>query len=110
MNSKVSQQTAFSEEKAELEMVLASEGFARAPTRARLLSYVCRKYFDGEANHIKEYNIAVEALGRPADFDQEVDPIVRVEAHRLRKRLKQYYDENIAEYKTGAANPIQSGV
>ncbi|MBA4182334.1 MAG: hypothetical protein C0506_17260, partial [Anaerolinea sp.] len=38
-----------------------------------------------------EYNIAVEALNRPPDFDQKKDSIVRVEAHRLRKRLKDYY-------------------
>jgi hypothetical protein len=92
VNSEAPQSAPFSEEKAELAAVLASDGFVRAPTRARLLAYVCGKFFAGEANHIKEYNIAVEALGRPADFDQEVDPIVRVEAHRLRKRLKQYYD------------------
>ena len=92
VNSEAPQRTAFSEERAELEAVLASDGFSRAPTRARLLAYVCRKYFEGDANHIKEYNIAVEALGRPAEFDQEADPIVRVEAHRLRKRLKQYYE------------------
>jgi hypothetical protein len=104
VNSEVPQRTAFSEEKAEVEAVLASHGFARAPTRARLLAYVCRKYFEGEANHIKEYNIAVEALGRPADFDQEADPIVRVEAHRLRKRLKQYYEGE------GASHAIQINI
>jgi hypothetical protein len=92
VSSEAPEQTAFSEERAELEAVLAWDGFARAPTRARLLAYVCRKYFEGEAKHIKEYNIAVEALGRPAEFDAEADPIVRVEAHRLRKRLKQYYE------------------
>ena len=34
----------------------------------------------------------MEALGRPADFDQKRDSIVRVEAHRLRKRLREYYE------------------
>src|SRR6266446_3854459 len=78
--------------KAELNAVLNSGWFAHAPSLAQFLSYVCSKCLEGQANHIKEYNIAVEALGRPADFDQKRDSIVRVEAHRLRKRLRQYYE------------------
>src|SRR5258708_35145321 len=83
--------TDFKEEKAELETILASGVFGRAPGLAQLLGYVCNKYFEGEASQVKEYNIAVEALGRPADFDQKRDSIVRVEAHRLRRRLALYY-------------------
>lgn len=79
-------------EQAELAAVLSSGIFARAPSLAQLLSYICLKHFNGEQHLIKEYNIAVEALGRPADFDQKRDSIVRVEAHRLRKRLRQYYE------------------
>ena len=52
----------------------------------------------GAAEQIKEYNIAVEALGRPADFDQKRDSIVRVEAHRLRKRLREYYEADGADH------------
>jgi hypothetical protein len=62
------------------------------------LSYVCARYFEGAADQIKEYNIAVEALGRPADFDQKRDSIVRVEAHRLRKRLREYYEADGADH------------
>jgi hypothetical protein len=57
------------------------------------LDYVCTKYFAGRTDQIKEYNVAVEALGRPASFDPRKDSIVRVEAFRLRKRLKQYYEQ-----------------
>lgn len=71
--------------------MLSSGIFNRAPSLGQLLSYICQKCFDGEQDLIKEYNIAVEALGRPASFDQKRDSIVRVEAHRLRKRLRQYY-------------------
>jgi hypothetical protein len=78
--------------KAELEAVIASGIFAKAPSLALLLEYVCRKYFEGQGNQVKEYNIAVEALGRPTSFDPKQDSIVRVEAFRLRKRLKQYYE------------------
>jgi hypothetical protein len=62
---------------------------------------VCEQYFRGQSNTIKEYTIAVEALGRPAEFDQRKDAIVRVEAHRLRKRLAQFYSGQ------GAHCPVQ---
>jgi hypothetical protein len=82
----------FVQEKNELQSVLASGIFNRAPNLAHVLTYVCDQYFEGAAQQIKEYNIAVEALGRPAGFDQKRDSIVRVEAHRLRKRLREYYE------------------
>lgn len=84
----------FEQEREELACLLASRLFNRAPNLAHLLNYVCTKYFEGQADQIKEYNIAVEALGRPADFDQKRDSIVRVEAHRLRSRLKQFYESD----------------
>jgi len=83
--------------KAELAAVIASGIFAKAPSLALLLDYVCTKYFEGQANQIKEYNIAVEALGRPPSFEPRQDSIVRVEAFRLRKRLKQYYENEGAD-------------
>ncbi len=79
-------------EKNELQSVLNSGIFHRAPNLANLLTYVCAKYFEGAVEQIKEYNIAVEALGRMADFDPKRDSIVRVEAYRLRKRLREYYE------------------
>jgi Malectin domain len=88
-------------ERLELAALLASGIFGRAPNLALVLNYICTKYFDGAAEQIKEYNIAVEALGRPADFDQRSDSIVRVEAHRLRKRLREYYEGD------GASHAVQ---
>ena len=88
----------FRQEKHELDAVLASGIFNRAPNLAMVLTYICAKYFEGTADQIKEYNIAVEALGRPADFDQKRDSIVRVEAHRLRKRLREYYAADGADH------------
>src|SRR5438874_1592645 len=82
----------FRQERHELATILESGILNRAPNLAQLLTYVCAKYFEGAGSQIKEYNIAVEALGRPPDFDQKKDSIVRVEAHRLRKRLRQYYE------------------
>jgi hypothetical protein len=90
--------TDFSPERQELERVLNSGIFHRAPNLALLLTYVCSKYFEGTADQIKEYNIAIDALGRPTDFDQKRDSIVRVEAHRLRKRLREYYEAEGANH------------
>jgi hypothetical protein len=82
----------YAQEKNELRLVLASGLFDRSPNLELLLKYVCEKYFEGAADAIKEYNIAVEALGRRPGFDPKRDSIVRVEAHRLRKRLRGYYE------------------
>lgn len=79
------------DERAELAAILGSGIFDRSPNLYRFLSFVCEKYFRGEGEEVKEYSVAVEALGRGADFDQKRDSIVRVEAHRLRKRLDDYY-------------------
>jgi Malectin domain len=78
-------------EREELAAFLASGMLGRTNNLVRLLSFVCDKYFAGQLDEIKEYNIAVEALGRPEDFDPQVDTIVRVTAHALRKRLEDYY-------------------
>jgi len=78
-------------QRAELDAVLGSECFTRAPTLAHLLSYLCEKLFAGETRQIKEYSVGVEVFHRGPSFDQDSDSIVRVEANRLRKRLAEYY-------------------
>lgn len=87
-------------QRAELAALLESKEFIRAPKLARLLSYLCEKYFAGEANQIKEYSIALEVFQRRESFDQDSDSIVRVEANRLRKRLAEYYAGE------GASHPL----
>jgi hypothetical protein len=85
-------------EQAELEAVLSSEAFARSPIVAQMLKYICERHFSGQSHEIKEYNIAVDAFGRQPNFDQTRDSIVRVEAHRLRKRLQEYYQQQGASH------------
>ena len=75
-----------------MEVVLASTLFVRSPRLSRLLQYLCNKYFEGATEEVKEYQIGVEVLGRPPSFDPAEDAAARVEAHRLRKRLKEYYE------------------
>ena len=93
-------------QRAELESVLHSEDFARAPTLAHLLSYLCEKRFAGQLHQIKEYSVGVEVFHRGASFDQNSDSIVRVEANRLRKRLATYYAGAGASHRLHIAIPL----
>ena len=88
-----------SEARAELDAVLGSPTFVRSPRLGRLLQYLCCKCLDGEVDQIKEYSIAVEVLDRPPSFDPAQDASVRVEIHRLRKRLREYYEAEGAQNK-----------
>jgi Malectin domain len=84
-------------ERAEVDDILSSGVFGRANYSLRLLTFVCEKYFEGAIDEIKEYSIAVQALGRPESFDPQGDTIVRVTAHALRKKLEDYYASAGAE-------------
>jgi hypothetical protein len=77
--------------RAELVAVLSSEAFRRSPKLSRLLKYLCDMQFSGLAGEITEYSIALDALGRNAQFDPQQDAVVRVDTHHLRKKLKEYY-------------------
>ena len=71
--------------------LLTSGVFDRSPSQERLFLYLCEKYFAGKSADLKEYTVATEVLGKSADFDPKDDSIVRVEMHRLRKRLREHY-------------------
>ena len=86
---------------AELEAVLSSPGFVRAPTLSKILTYVCKRHMEGAGDTITEWSIAVDALGRRQNFEPEKDSIVRVEFHFLRKRLAEYYQND------GASHPLR---
>jgi hypothetical protein len=70
---------------------LASGEFSRSPNLEKIFRYLTQEYFAGRSGEIKEFTIATEALGRGVDFDPKRDSIVRVEMHRLRRRLREYY-------------------
>lgn len=79
------------EERAELEA--AVEALGRSSRLAQLLHYIGEKHFVGQSDQLSEYTIATEVFGRSkTTFDASEDAIARVEAHRLRKRLKEFYD------------------
>ena len=94
------------QERDELHTVLRSPLFLRSPALAHLLTYVCEKAFAGEGDRIKEYSIAVDVFGRPTNFDQDTDSIVRVEANRLRKRLAEYYKSDGASHRVQITIPV----
>ncbi len=73
------------------ERVVASKTFARNPRLVALLVYLCEKSLASDGQSVKEYDIATDVFQRPPAFDQTRDAIVRVEMHRLRKKLKEYY-------------------
>lgn len=98
-NGKIPEQPTKEQERAELAAVLATETFTRSSKLSRLLSYLCDKYFAGERNGLKEYSIAVEALGRNSEFDPQLDAAVRVDTHYLRKRLKECYAGEARDHK-----------
>lgn len=81
----------FLEEHQALEQLIASGEFHRSPNLEKILKYLCNQYFLGLGNQVKEYTVATEALERKEDFDPKRDSIVRVEMHRLRRRLKEHY-------------------
>jgi len=78
-------------ESIELVKVLQSRTFARSPRLSRILDYVCRKYFAGETDQLKEYTIAVELFNRAEGFQPRDDSSIRVDMNRLRKQLRKYY-------------------
>lgn len=87
--------------RAALDAVLRSRTFFKNPRLTALLEYLCERCFQGQADALKEYNIATDVFARPPDFDQSQDAIVRVEMHRLRKKLAEFYAGE------GAHEPIE---
>jgi Tol biopolymer transport system component len=84
----------------QLDRILASAAFAEAERASCFLRFVVERKLEGLAHEIKESVIAIEVLGRTPSFDSKSDPIVRVEAGRLRDRLNAYYEAE------GGADPV----
>jgi len=76
---------------AALRRILDSEGFAASDRHRQFLSYVVEETLSGRADRLKGYTIAVQVFGRDTTFDAQTDPLVRIEARRLRQSLEHYY-------------------
>ncbi len=86
------------EVRAALERILRSTCFEHAGRASDFLHFVVDQTLAGDGDRLKGYTIALEVFGRPSTFDAQSDPLVRVEALRLRQRLTEYYaDEGAAD-------------
>src|ERR1700749_939292 len=79
------------EMRAAIERMVGGEPFSRSPQLGAFLRFVVDATLRGNANRIKAYTIGVEVLRRDTRFDPQLDPIVRVEATRLRRAIERYY-------------------
>ncbi|MBI4893398.1 MAG: hypothetical protein HY821_22445, partial [Acidobacteria bacterium] len=86
---------------AQLRDILDSEFFVHSDRLRRLLEFVVEQSLAGNRDDIKEYSIGLAVFDRSPNYDPRIDPIVRVEAGRLRTRLKQFYTSP-----QGSAAPI----
>jgi len=77
--------------RAALDRIQVSEMFARSSQLGAFLRFVVEAVLHGQSNRIKAYTIGVDVLRRDAKFDPQTDPIVRVEATRLRRTIERYY-------------------
>ena len=75
----------------QLARILEAPDFVKAEKLSNFLRFVVEETLDGRAEHIKQYTVAVRALGRNTEFDPQTNPIVRITATRLRKTLTRYY-------------------
>ena len=77
--------------RAGLDRIAASRPFDTSPKLTRFLRFVVESTLAGRGDRLKGYTIGIEALGRSENFNPQIDPIVRVEAIRLRAGLARYY-------------------
>ncbi len=84
----------------QVDRIIHSKVFRNSPALQRLLQYVAAKATGGPLDQLKEYTIGVEVFDRGVDYDTKIDTVVRVEVHRLRQKLKEYYEAE------GVGDPI----
>ena len=80
---------------------VTSPDFPATARNRRFLEYVVRHALDGNLDKITGYHVATEVFGREADFNPTTDPIVRIEAAKLRRDLETYY------LKSGSRAPVR---
>jgi TolB-like protein/Tfp pilus assembly protein PilF len=77
--------------RAQLERILSSAVFSRSGRLVRFLRFSVEQVLAGNQDCLKEQTIGIQVFDRKSDYDPRIDPIVRVEARRLRSKLKTYY-------------------
>ncbi|HEU0016994.1 MAG TPA: tetratricopeptide repeat protein [Methyloceanibacter sp.] len=84
----------------QLNRIVRSGPFVQSRRRQRFLEYIVHETLAGRGERLKGYSIALEVFDRPETFDPVADPIVRIEAGRLREKLRSYYETD------GIGDPI----
>ena len=79
------------EQRDEVERILHSPQFRRAPKLQRFIELICEYHFQGRLAEIDEYAIATLAFGKGPNFSPGADSLVRVQAREVRRRLREYY-------------------
>src|ERR1700733_9858808 len=77
---------------AALDLIFASQPFAHVERPSRFLRHLVETTLRGEPSLLKETLLGIEVFGRDASWNTRLDPVVRQEAARLRKRLARYYE------------------
>jgi TolB-like protein/Flp pilus assembly protein TadD len=95
---------------AALEKVVASPAFAKAERPSRFLRHLVETALRGEGHLLKETVLGMDVFDRPSSWDPRLDPVVRQEASRLRKRLAKYYETGEPESTVRIELPIGSYV
>ena len=85
----------------QVDRILASSQFARSSRLSRFLSYVVEQSIAGNRAQLKGYTIGIDVFDKDADFDPQIDTIVRVQAGKLRQRLDLYYAD------AGRVDPVR---
>ena len=85
----------------QLDRILKSGPFLQSRRRQRFLEFIVNEALAGRGERLKAYNVALEVFDRPESFDPVVDPLVRIEAARLRDKLREYYEAD------GRGDPIR---
>ncbi len=96
----------------QLRKILSSRTFSRSERLARFLTFTIEQMLAGRGEELKEFVIGVEVFDKDEKYDPRMDPIVRVEARRLREKLRRYYESDGAddpvriEFPTGGYAPL----
>jgi len=77
-----------------LDHILASNAFSRAERPGRFLRHLVESALEGNTGSLKESTLGCDVFGRSPDWDPRLEPIVRQEAARLRKRIARYYESH----------------
>ena len=92
----------------QLSRLLANPFFSHSKRFPSFLRFVTEQTLAGESENIKERTLGIEIFGRDAEYDTASDPIVRVTAAEIRKRVAQYYQDAAHEHELRITLPSGS--